>query len=55
MAAAFDRVGDLDPQVMRARVKERFSDEAMVAGYEHVYERVLKRERVYGRERHEAR
>jgi glycosyltransferase involved in cell wall biosynthesis len=45
MAAAFDRVGDLDPQVMRARVQERFSDEAMVAGYERVYERALERER----------
>jgi glycosyltransferase involved in cell wall biosynthesis len=55
MAAAFDRVGDLDPHVMRARVKERFSDEAMVTGYERVYERVLRGERVYDRERHEAR
>jgi glycosyltransferase involved in cell wall biosynthesis len=55
MAAAFDRVGDLDPQVMRAWVMERFSDEAMIAGYERVYERVLQRERVYDRERHEAR
>jgi hypothetical protein len=54
MAAAFDRAGDLDPHVMRARVKERFSDEAMVIGYERVYERVLRRERVYDRERHEA-
>jgi glycosyltransferase involved in cell wall biosynthesis len=41
MAAAFDRVGDLDPRAMRARVQERFSDEAMVTGYERVYERVL--------------
>ena len=55
MAAAFDRVGDLDPRVMRARVMERFSDEAMVAGYERVYERVVRGERVYDRERHEAR
>jgi glycosyltransferase involved in cell wall biosynthesis len=41
MAAALDRVGDLDPQLMRARVKERFSAEAMVAGYERVYQQVL--------------
>ena len=41
MAAAFDRVGKLDPHVIRARVKERFSAEAMVAGYEHIYQRVL--------------
>jgi len=43
MAAAFDRVGKLDPHVIRARVKERFSAEAMVAGYEHIYQRVLAR------------
>ena len=41
MAAAVDRVGDLDPQVMRARVKEQFSAEAMVAGYERIYQQVL--------------
>jgi glycosyltransferase involved in cell wall biosynthesis len=41
MAAAVDRVGALDPQVLRARVKERFSAEAMVAGYERAYERAL--------------
>jgi glycosyltransferase involved in cell wall biosynthesis len=41
MAAAIARVGDLDPHVMRARVKERFSAEGMVAGYERVYQRVL--------------
>ena len=41
MAAAVDRVGDLDPQGMRARVKERFSAEAMVAGYEGIYQQVL--------------
>src|ERR671912_397135 len=32
MAAAVDRVGDLDPRVLRSRVEERFSAEAMVAG-----------------------
>ena len=41
MAAAVDRVGALDPHVMRARVKELFSAEAMVAGYERIYQRVL--------------
>jgi glycosyltransferase involved in cell wall biosynthesis len=45
MAAAVDRLGELDPHVMphvmRARVKERFSAEAMVAGYEHIYQQVL--------------
>jgi glycosyltransferase involved in cell wall biosynthesis len=41
MAAAIDRVGDLDPRAMRARVKERFSAEAMVAGYERAYQRIL--------------
>jgi glycosyltransferase involved in cell wall biosynthesis len=53
MAAAVDRVGELDPHVMRARVKELFSAEAMVAGYERVYQRVLTRgdgaSRVLGR------
>jgi hypothetical protein len=41
MATAVARVGDLDPHVMRARVKERFSAEGMVAGHERVYQRVL--------------
>jgi glycosyltransferase involved in cell wall biosynthesis len=41
MAAAIDRVGDLDPHAMRARVKEQFSAEAMVAGYERIYQQVL--------------
>jgi glycosyltransferase involved in cell wall biosynthesis len=41
MAAAVDRVGDLDPHVMRTWVIERFSAEAMVADYERVYQRVL--------------
>jgi glycosyltransferase involved in cell wall biosynthesis len=41
MTAAIDRVGELDPQVMRTRVKERFSAEAMVAGYERIYQQVL--------------
>jgi glycosyltransferase involved in cell wall biosynthesis len=41
MAAAVDRVGELDPRVLRARVQERFSAEAMVAGYERIYQRIL--------------
>src|SRR5215211_5333668 len=41
MAAAVDRLGELDPHAMRARVKEWFSAEAMVAGYERVYQQVL--------------
>jgi glycosyltransferase involved in cell wall biosynthesis len=41
MAAAVDRLGELDPHAMRARVKEQFSAEAMVAGYEHIYQQVL--------------
>jgi glycosyltransferase involved in cell wall biosynthesis len=45
MAAAVDRVGDLDPHLMRARVEERFSAEAMVAGYERAYEWALAGER----------
>jgi len=41
MAAAVARVGELDPHAMRAVVKEQFSAEAMVAGYEHIYQQVL--------------
>jgi glycosyltransferase involved in cell wall biosynthesis len=43
MAAAVDRLGELDPYAMQARVKEQFSAEAMVAGYEHIYQQVLAR------------
>jgi glycosyltransferase involved in cell wall biosynthesis len=43
MSAAVDRLDELDRQAMRARVKERFSAEAMVAGYERIYQRVLAR------------
>jgi glycosyltransferase involved in cell wall biosynthesis len=41
MAAAVDRLGELDPHAMRARVKEQFSAEAMVAGYERIYQQLL--------------
>jgi glycosyltransferase involved in cell wall biosynthesis len=45
MAAAVDRLGELDPYAMQARVKEQFSAEAMVAGYEYIYQQVLARGR----------
>ncbi len=45
MAAAVDRLGELDPRAMRARVEELFSAEAMVAGYEPAYARALAGER----------
>jgi len=45
MAAAVGRVGELDPRVLRARVEERFSAEAMVTGYERAYERAVVGER----------
>jgi glycosyltransferase involved in cell wall biosynthesis len=41
MAAAIGRVGELDPRAMRSRVEERFSAEAMVSGYERIYQQVL--------------
>jgi hypothetical protein len=45
MAAAVDRVADLDPHAIRARTQERFSGEAMVSGYEQVYDRAVGAER----------
>ena len=45
MATAVGRVGELDPRVLRARVEDRFSAEAMLVGYERVYERALTGER----------
>jgi glycosyltransferase involved in cell wall biosynthesis len=41
LAAAVGRVGELDPHRMRSWVVERFSAEAMVAGYEGAYERAV--------------
>jgi glycosyltransferase involved in cell wall biosynthesis len=41
MAAAVARVGELDSHAMRAVVKEQFSAEAMVAGYEHIYQQLV--------------
>jgi glycosyltransferase involved in cell wall biosynthesis len=38
---ALGRVGDVDPHVCRKHVEENFSAQAMVAGYEEVYRRVL--------------
>src|SRR6266536_256189 len=40
-AAALRRVDEFDPAACRARVQELFSGEAMVSGYEAVFERVL--------------
>jgi glycosyltransferase involved in cell wall biosynthesis len=37
---ALGRLGDIDPRACRARVQERFSKEAMVIGYEAVFERI---------------
>ena len=45
MAAAVDWVADLDPHAIRARTQERFSGEAMVSGYEQVYDRAVGAER----------
>jgi glycosyltransferase involved in cell wall biosynthesis len=40
-AAALRRLDQIDPARCRARVEERFSADAMVSGYEAVFERVL--------------
>ncbi len=40
-AAALGRIGEIDPQVCRDRVQRLFSKEAMVAGYEEVFESVV--------------
>lgn len=40
-AAALRRLGEIDPAACRARVQQRFSSDAMVQGYEAVFERVL--------------
>ena len=41
MLAALGRVGTIDPEVCRQRVVERFSAQAMIAGYERLFERSL--------------
>jgi glycosyltransferase involved in cell wall biosynthesis len=41
MAAAVARVGEIDPHACRARVEKMFSAQAMTAGYEDVYRKVL--------------
>ena len=43
-AAALRRTSEIDPSSCRARVKKLFSKEAMVGGYERVFERVVERE-----------
>jgi glycosyltransferase involved in cell wall biosynthesis len=40
-AAALERLAEIDPRACRARVEERFSKEAMVTGYERVFERAV--------------
>jgi glycosyltransferase involved in cell wall biosynthesis len=40
-AEALRRTDEIDPKVCRAHVEERFSAQAMVAGYEAVFERIL--------------
>jgi glycosyltransferase involved in cell wall biosynthesis len=40
-AERLGRLGEIDPQACRERVRRRFSKEAMVAGYEDVFERVV--------------
>jgi glycosyltransferase involved in cell wall biosynthesis len=40
-AERLGRLGEIDPQACRERVRRRFSKEAMVAGYEGVFERVV--------------
>jgi len=37
-AAALRKLGEIDPSACRSRVEEKFSKEAMVAGYERVFE-----------------
>ena len=49
MATAIDRVHELDPLTMRARVEQQFSADAMVAGYEDIYRKVLAHEDRAGR------
>jgi glycosyltransferase involved in cell wall biosynthesis len=40
-AEALQRASEIDPKACRKHVEERFSAEAMVAGYETVFERIL--------------
>jgi hypothetical protein len=49
MAAAVDRVHELDPLTMQVRVEQQFSADAMVAGYEDIYPQVLAHEDRAGR------
>jgi glycosyltransferase involved in cell wall biosynthesis len=45
LAPAVERLGELDPRAMRARVEQRFSADAMAAGYERAYAQALAGER----------
>jgi glycosyltransferase involved in cell wall biosynthesis len=40
-AGCLERLDQIDPKACRSHVEQRFSKEAMVAGYEQVFERVL--------------
>jgi glycosyltransferase involved in cell wall biosynthesis len=40
-AEALKRVGDIDPKACREHAERHFSKEAMVAGYEAVFERAV--------------
>jgi glycosyltransferase involved in cell wall biosynthesis len=40
-AAMLQRLGEIEPEAGRSRVRGLFSKEAMVAGYERVFEEVL--------------
>jgi glycosyltransferase involved in cell wall biosynthesis len=40
-AVALKRIDEIDPRACRRRVEERFTAEAMISGYEAVYERAL--------------
>jgi hypothetical protein len=40
-AEALERVKQIDPRACRSRVEQKFSKEAMVAGYERAFETAL--------------
>jgi glycosyltransferase involved in cell wall biosynthesis len=45
LPAALDRAGEIDPDVCRQVVVDRFSIEAMARGYEQVYRAAIERSR----------
>jgi glycosyltransferase involved in cell wall biosynthesis len=42
MLGALNRLGTIDPEVCRRRVADRFSSEAMIAGYEQLFRQVIR-------------